>query len=208
MSVLNTDLKSDHMAQNSTIQNSGHMTTLLDTHAPTGRGPDSDGTGEMIQTMHDIHSWAMSEIVEQDRIRRAQYEEWRKREQCRIWLEHIGSPLAPYTQVMQDEAARVGSTIYMCPAVAMAESSGGLVNMAPHNAWGLMERKGGFGSWEEGIAFFYGFLYRYNISRGYAAVNGSTTPNYCQPPHPWMENVDQCIRDIQAIEVAPYESGP
>jgi hypothetical protein len=176
---------------------------------PSGRGEDSTGEADMIQKMHDIHSWAMQEVIENEKQRQREYEKFRQREQCRIYLERYNSPLAPYTRVMQDEAARVGSTIYMCPAVAMKESSVAHRCFAPKNAWGLMERPGGFGSWEEGIAFFYGFLWRYNISQGYAADGGYTTPNYCEPwPGSWAPEVDAHIREIQAIEVAPYNPNP
>lgn len=205
-------------------QEVSHMTTKVvtnthradDVHSavntippPSGRGEGSDGTAEFLQTGRDLRSWAMGEIQRQEEIRKAEYERFRQREQCRIWLEHIGSPLAPYTAWMQTEAERVGSNCYMCAAVSMAESSGAL-DCHGFNAWGL----GGatnyrtFGSWEEGITAFYDFLYQYNISRGYPAVDGWTTPNYCEPPDPWRQNVSQCIRDIQAIEVAPYDPNP
>jgi hypothetical protein len=196
--------KTDHVTQKE-VKDTGQTSTIVDTPPPSGQG--DDGTAEMIQTMHDIHSWAMQEIIEQDRICRAQYEEWRKREQCRIYCERYNSPLAPYTQLMQDEAARVGSTIYMCPAVAYKESSMCHACFRPFNGWGLM----GYwpSSWEEGIHDFYQFLWDWNISRGYAAVSGMTTPNYCEPwPGSWAPEVDAHIREIQAIEVAPYKSGP
>ena len=188
------------------VKDTGQTATIV--AAPSGRGADSDGTAEFIQTVNDTHSFYAEQAVENERICRAQYEEWRKREQCRLYLESIGSPLAPYTMAMQDQAARVGSSIYMCPAVAVAESSGGLVNYGSFNAWGLKAHPGGFGSWEEGITAFYQFLWDWNISRGYAATTGSTTPNYCEPTQPWMSNVDGAVRDIQAFEVAPYKSGP
>ena len=170
------------------------------------KAPERD---PMLKLSDEIHDWYAQNAMEQEQIRRDQYEEWRKREQCRIYLERYNSPLAPYTRVMQDEAARVGSTIYMCPAVATKESSVAHRCFAPKNAWGLMERPGGFGSWEEGIAFFYGFLWRYNISQGHAATSGYTTPNYCEPwPGSWAPEVDSHIREIQAIEVAPYSPNP
>jgi len=133
--------------------------------------------------------------------REAQQEAARTRERCRIWLERNGSPLAPYTAVMEREAVRVGSTIYMCPAVAMKESSGGLAPYITHyNCWGLM----GYApqSYEEGISNFYQFLYDFNISRGYAAVDGDTTPNYCVPwPGSWAPEVNGHIAAIKAVNV-------
>ena len=195
------DSKVDHMTQKDV------MDLGVSIPPPSGRGEDSDGTAEFLQRVNDTHSWYAENYIEQERIRRAQYEEWRKREQCRIFCERYNSPLAPYTQLMQDEAARVGSTIYMCPAVAYKESSMGHVCFREHNAWGLM----GYwpGSWEEGIHDFYQFLWDWNISRGYAAVSGMTTPNYCVPwPGSWAPEVDAHIREIQAIEVAPYNPNP
>ena len=168
------------------------------------KAPERD---PMLKLSDEIHDWYAQNAMEQEQIRRDQYEEWRKREQCRVYLERYNSPLAPYTQVMQDEAARVGSTIYMCPAIAMKESSVAHACFRPYNAWGLM----GYwpGSWEEGIHDFYQFLWDWNISRGYAADGGYTTPNYCEPwPGSWAPEVDAHIREIQAIEVAPYNPNP
>ena len=168
------------------------------------RAPERD---PMLKLSDEIHDWYAQNAMEQEQIRHDQYEEWRKREQCRIFCERYNSPLAPYTQVMQDEAARVGTTIYMCPAVAFKESSMGHVCFRPYNAWGLM----GYwpGSWEEGIHDFYQFLWDWNISRGYAADGGYTTPNYCEPwPGSWAPEVDAHIREIQAIQVAPYDPNP
>jgi len=199
------DSKADHMTRKD-VNDTGQTATIP---APSGRGEDSTGEAESTQLLHDIHSFYAEQAVENERICRAQYEEWRKREQCRLWLEHIGSPLAPYTMTMQDEAARVGSNVYMCAAVSNAESSGGLV-CHDFNAWGL----GGstnyrtFGCWEEGIAAFYDFLYQWDICRGYPAIDGHSTPNYCEPNEPWMTNVDGAVRDIQAFYVPPYKSGP
>ena len=174
------------------------------------RAPERD---PMLKLSDEIHDWYAQNAMEQEQIRRDQYEEWRKREQCRIFCERYNSPLAPYTQIMQDEAARVGSTIYMCPAVAMKESSMAHRCFAQYNAWGLMGYPGPPGktlySWQQGITAFYQFLYDWNISRGYAATSGYTTPNYCEPwPGSWAPEVDAHIREIQAIEVAPYKSGP
>ena len=179
------------------------------------RAPERD---PMLKLSDEIHDWYAQNAMEQEQIRRDQYEEWRKREQCRIFCERYNSPLAPYTQVMQDEAARVGTTIYMCPAVAMKESSCGHVtymsgtDICPgesHNAWGLIGYPRGFSSWEEGVRAFYQFLWDWNISRGYAADGGYTTPNYCEPwPGSWAPEVDAHIREIQAIQVAPYDPNP
>jgi hypothetical protein len=146
------------------------------------------------------YAWLLDNIEKRRQQEAIELDRKRARERTRIWLEHIGSPLAPYTECMQAHADRVGSNVYMCAAVSMAESSGGLVNMAPHNAWGLMAHPSGFGCWEDGIAAFYDFLYQYDISRGYPAVDGHTTPNYCEPNEPWMTNVDQCVNDIKSID--------
>ena len=165
------------------------------------------GRDPMLKLSDEIHDYYAQEAVEQEQIRRDQYEEWRKREQCRIYCERYNSPLAPYTMLMQDEAARVGSTIYMCPAVAFKESSMGHVCFRPFNAWGNYQSFAG--SWEEGIHDFYQFLWDWNISRGYAATSGMTTPNYCDPwPGTWAPEVDSHIREIQAIEVPAYNPSP
>jgi len=167
---------------------------------------EGGGSEQLVFTTEEMEqrkwAWVYGELERQGAERMKEQERARARERTRLWLEHIGSPLAPYTDVMQREADRVGSNVYMCAAVSMAESSGAL---ACHgcNAWGL----GGatnyrtFGSWEDGIAAFYQFLYDWDISNGYSAVDGHTTPNYCEPNEPWMTNVDQTVRDIQAVNV-------
>ena len=93
----------------------------------------------------------------------------------------------------------------MCAAVSVAESSGGLAPYNTHwNCWGLI----GYApqSYEEGIADFYQFLWDNDISKGYAGVDGHSTPFYCEPAEPWCTNVDQAVRDIRAVYVPPAHS--
>jgi len=110
---------------------------------PSGRGEDSTGEADMIQKMHDIHSWAMQEVIEN--------EKQRQRDLAVAKIEYYlrGSPLRGYGPLMVSEGERTGVNPYLCAAVAEAESSLAHNCFHPCNAWGMGQES--YGSWEQGI---------------------------------------------------------
>ena len=110
------------------------------------------------------------------------------------YLARRGSPLTGYGRIFAEEGERTGINPYLPVAIAGKESSFGLRCFSPHNAWGMLAYRAGFGSWEEGIRANFAWLARY-----YGTPQGARDcPGYCVPNHPWMEHVQGIVRELEA----------
>lgn len=100
------------------------------------------------------------------------------------------SPMAGLGYYMVVSAERYGHDPRLCAAIAEAESTCGLACFAPHNAWGMLAYPSGWPTWEQGIDAMFDWLFKYN------GVCTSAPRNWCEPPHPWMENVNGVMESI------------
>lgn len=100
------------------------------------------------------------------------------------------SPMVGLGSYIVTSAERYGHDPRLCAAIAEAESSCGLACFAQHNAWGMLAYGGGFASWEAGVDAMFDWLFKYN------GVCASAPLNWCEPPHPWMENVQRVMESI------------
>ena len=115
-------------------------------------------------------------------------EEDRKAMAIRIdaYLSNRGSPMTGLGYAFVVEAEKYGIDPRLGVAIAEAESTCGKACFAPHNAWGMLGYPSGWSSWEEGIAEHFAYLNRHFGS----PQSAYDCPGYCEPNHPWMENVD------------------
>jgi len=183
--MINTQLTGD--------QNSDHVTTKVDIPAPSGRGEESDGTAEMIQTMHDLHSWAIEEIQAQE----AERQRLVKANKIDRYFASRGSPMNGLGIYFVRSAERYAINPYLAPAISESESSCGLVCFAPFNFWGGLAYRSGFGSWEESIDTLLNWLNRYFGS----PQSAWDCPGYCVPSDPWRSNTQGVLDAIERIEI-------
>lgn len=108
------------------------------------------------------------------------------------YLHNCRSPMEGLGWAFYDSAARYGIEPRLSVAIAQAESSAGLACFAPHNAWGMLAYRGGFSDWVEGINANNDWLNRYFGS----PQTSYDCPGYCEPDHPWMENVQGVLDSI------------
>jgi hypothetical protein len=130
-----------------------------------------------------LHAKKMAWIFDQleERMRRTDMVD-----RINSYLHSRGSPMAGLGDTFFSEAAKYGIDPRLGVAIAEAESTCGRACFAPHNAWGMLGYPSGWSSWEEGIAAHFAYLNRHFGS----PQSAYDCPGYCEPNHPWMENVD------------------
>ena len=101
-------------------------------------------------------------------------------------LARYNSPLAGYGIVFVRESRRTGIPATLPAAIAGKESYFGRQCFAPHNAWGMLSYPQGWATWEEGIRASFDWL------QGWYGrpQSGYDCPGYCEPDHPWMEDIE------------------
>jgi hypothetical protein len=109
------------------------------------------------------------------------------------FLRKRNSPLAGYGHIFAREGNRTGINPFLSVAIAGQESSFGKRCFAPYNAWGMLQYKRGFASWEEGIIANFNFL-SYHFGQ---PQNAYDCPGYCVPDQPWMKNVQWFIGELE-----------
>ena len=111
----------------------------------------------------------------------------------RAYLTGRRSPLAQYAEEFVTAADHYGIDYRLVASISIIESSGGLYNFRPHNAWGW--GKVSFGNWEEGI---------WTVTKGLSIYysKGLTTPKlisryYCPPSaESWAMKVQFVMNEI------------
>ena len=88
-------------------------------------------------------------LVEAVSIDPKQVERERRITNIRNFLEGRNSPLAKYAEEFVDAAQEYGIDYRLVAAISIVESSGGLYNFRPYNAWGWGSY--GFEDWKDGI---------------------------------------------------------
>lgn len=143
--------------------------------------------------MSEMHHRQLSYIIDQITALRARRQMvWR----IDTWLAQRGSPMAGCGECYVANGERTGIPPALSVAIAEAESSSGLACFAPRNAWGMLAFRGGWATWEEGIAANFDWLARY-----FGCPQSSyDCPGYCVPDHPWMEGVDRVQRFIEGMD--------
>jgi hypothetical protein len=120
-------------------------------------------------------------------------ENQRKIDNVRKFLEKRNSPLAEYAHEFVYAANEYGIDYRLVAAISIVESSGGLVNFRPYNAWGW--GKSGFENWKDGI---------WSVSKGLGNyyAKGLDTPYeigrvYCPPSaDSWAGKVTYLTKQI------------
>jgi len=151
-----------------------------------------------------VESGQGNSLIEGEKVMRAKLEEWRtaeiqKEKQRREMIYRIdcylsarNSPMTGLGSVFYDEAEKYGIEPRLSVAISEAESSCGQVCFASYNAWGMLAYPNGFSSWEEGIRTNIEWLHSYYGS----PQSAYDCPGYCEPSHPWMENVQRVLESI------------
>ena len=114
-----------------------------------------------------------------------------------VYYAQRGSPMQGTRAIFLREFERTGINPYLSVAISEGESTCGLACFAPHNAWGMLAYPGGFSSWDEGITANFNWLQKYFG----CPQTAYDCPGYCEPSHPWMENVDGVREYIQNMDV-------
>jgi len=197
------DSKADHMTQKD-VKDTGQVATMVDEQnyhhlstsdgnsipPPSGRGEDSDGTAEMIQTMNELNSWAADQAVANEHKR------IHDEKVAKIEYYLRGSPLAGYGDWMVTEGERTDVNPFLCPAVAEAESSLGRALCGSCNAWGMLGCS--FSSWQNGITRWFDNI---NVHWGRGVTSSYQLRGYCVPDSPWDYNVNRVATAIEGIEL-------
>jgi hypothetical protein len=173
--------------------------TVLAVTLPNERGNNADVAQNVIPKMTIITN-LQNQITQLKTSIDTQIEKDGERERLRAdfvrridgYLANCGSPLAGLGGVFYDQALEYGIEPRLSVAISQAESSAGLANFAPHNAWGMVAYPQGWSSWEEGIHQNIEWLHRYYDS----PQTAFDCPGYCEPSHPWMENVQGVLDSI------------
>ncbi len=115
-------------------------------------------------------------------------------ENIRKFFEKRNSPLAKYAEEFVLAADYYNIDYRLVAAISIVESSGGLVNFRPYNAWGW--GSSGFDNWKDGI---------WSVSKGLAQgyyAKGLDTPYeigrvYCPPSSSsWASKVSYLMKQI------------
>jgi hypothetical protein len=114
--------------------------------------------------------------------------------QIDTWLAQRGSPMVGCGEYYVQNEERTGIPAALSVGIAEAESSSGMANFAPHNAWGMIGYPGGWSSWEEGIAANFDFLVRYFG----CPQNMMSCPGYCEG-NTTMQTVDSVQRMVESL---------
>lgn len=147
---------------------------------------------EVVESMTELQARKWNWICDTLEEQRRNLEEQRRLELRRQIIERIdnylaqrGSPMQGLGHVFVEQAERFNIDPRLSVAIAEGESSCGKCCFAPYNAWGMLAY-GNCGSWENGI--------RLNIELLHENWGSPKTAydcrGYCDPDHPWMENVD------------------
>ena len=147
----------------------------------------------MAQLQAQKWNWILDTLEEQRRL------ELRRQivERINNYLAQRGSPMQGLGEVFVAQAERFDIDPRLSVAIAEGESCCGKYCYrekfgAKYNAWGMISYKNGFSSWEEGIRLNIELLHN-NYGSPKTAYD---CPGYCDPNHPWMENVDGVRRRI------------
>ena len=132
-------------------------------------------------------------LMEAVSIDTQEIERQRKISNIRKFLEGKNSPLAAYAEDLVDAAREYGIDYRLVAAISIVESSGGLYNFRPYNAWGW--GKSGFENWKDAI---------WSVSKGLGNyyAKGLDTPYeigrvYCPPSSDsWSRKVSSLMRKI------------
>jgi hypothetical protein len=146
----------------------------------------------MSKLQNDKWNWIIAELERQKNIRDAAQIRLDMIARIDGYLANRGSPMQGCGITFYDEAAEYGIEPRLSVAIAEGESTCGKACFAPHNAWGMLAYRGGFSSWQEGIHQNIEWLHRYFGS----PQTAYDCPGYCEPSHPWMENVDAVRQSI------------
>ncbi len=120
-------------------------------------------------------------------------ENQRKIDNIRKFFEKRNSPLAKYAEEFVYAANEYGIDYRLVAAISIVESSGGLINFRPYNAWGW--GKSGFKNWKDGI---------WSVSKGLGNyyAKGLDTPYeigrvYCPPSSSeWARKVSSLMKQV------------
>ena len=153
--------------------------------------PGTDPQIDMMQLEHDMNSWIIQEVEKMKQEIDARVAKQGMIDRINNYLSRRKSPMSGLGSVFVDEAAEYGIDPRLSVAISEGESTCGLACFAPHNAWGMLAYRG-FSSWEEGIHMNIEWLHKYYGSPQSAYDCGG----YCEPDHPWMENVDGVRQSI------------
>lgn len=116
------------------------------------------------------------------------------------YLYNRRSPMVGTGATFYEQGALYGIDPRLGVAIAAAESTCGErcynnpVGGCSYNAYGMIgsDYRGGFASWEEGIAAHFAYL---NMHFG-SPQSAYDCSGYCVPDYPWMDNVDRTRRSI------------
>lgn len=115
-----------------------------------------------------------------------------KVKEIEIFLEGRGSPIAPFSSHFVLAGKNHGINPKLIVAISGIESSFGLNNIAPYNAWGRKAKGGGYKSyksWKEAIWDQAYYLKTSYIDKGLVTVD-QIAPKYCPPNQKhWAERV-------------------
>jgi len=118
----------------------------------------------------------------------------KKIENIKKYLIKRGAPLATNAQDFVEAADKYGIDYRLVAAISIIESSGGLHNFKPYNAWGW--GKYGFENWKDGI-----WSVTEGLATGYIS-KGLDTPLeigrvYCPPSYSsWAKKVSSLMKEI------------
>jgi hypothetical protein len=148
---------------------------------------------EEIEIVLDTNTIQEKIVEENVSTRTEDVEHTRKVENIRRYLQGRKSPLAEYAEEFVNAANEYGIDYRLVASISIIESSGGIHNFRPYNAWGW--GKSGFSNWKEGI---------WAVSKGLGKyyARGLTTPQkiapvYCPPSaSSWASKVTFVMNQI------------
>jgi hypothetical protein len=106
-----------------------------------------------------------------------------------------GTPMEGLGECIATNAERTSVNPFLCPAVAMAESTCGRQCFSPHNAWGMIYERAGFPSWEAGVERWFDFVLSY-----FGPVQDAwSMPGYCVPSDPWRGHVQGQVEYLEVL---------
>lgn len=150
---------------------------------------------EIVEIVNTESTEIKEKIVEEELTNKAEDALFAKKvNKIRTYLKSRRSPLANHAEEIVKAADTYGIDYRLVASISIIESSGGLHNFKPYNAWGW--GKSGFSNWKEGI---------WAVSKGLGKyyARGLNTPKriapvYCPPnAAKWANNVQSIMNIIE-----------
>lgn len=153
------------------------------------RAPLIESKSQQIEPPKPQVSGESVEIKEQPKV----IEEEPKPTDVELKLHRIlkGTPLESQIAIIIREADKNGFNPAFTAAISIIESSGGVHNFRPYNAWGWYGGKG-FASWEQSITAWSEYFNRVYISKGLTTPK-TIQPKYCPPNPSWATKVQSLM---------------